>query len=236
MNNSKSHKRTLQRPQDTLLQQDSWKIFQIMAEFVEGFEQLSNMSPAVSIFGSARFSAEHPFYQLAQEIAYQLSVAGFSVISGGGPGIMEAANKGAFAGPSHSIGLNINLPHEQHSNQYQDISLNFKHFFVRKVMLVKYASAYVILPGGFGTLDELAEILTLVQTKKTQPGPVILVGHEFWQGLLDWLQNTLVVHQTISEEDLKLLTIVETPKQVVDIIFNYYESTDKTAMHPLISN
>jgi uncharacterized protein (TIGR00730 family) len=218
------------RPLDPLLQQDSWKIFQIMAEFVEGFEHLSNISPAVSIFGSARFDAEHPFYQLAQEIAYQLSVAGFSVISGGGPGIMEAANKGAFAGPSQSIGLNINLPHEQHSNQYQDMSLNFKHFFVRKVMLVKYASAYVILPGGFGTLDELTEILTLVQTNKTQPAPVILVGSEFWQGLIDWFKSTLVAHHTINQEDLDIITVVETPQQVVDIVFNFYENTDQAGL------
>jgi uncharacterized protein (TIGR00730 family) len=143
---------------------------------------------------------------------------------------MEAANKGAFAGPSKSIGLNINLPHEQHSNQYQDISLNFKHFFVRKVMLVKYASAYVILPGGFGTLDELTEILTLVQTNKTQPAPIILVGCEFWQGLIDWLKSTLVAHHTINQEDLDIITVVETPQQVVDIVFNFYEETDKTGL------
>ncbi|MFK5969602.1 MAG: TIGR00730 family Rossman fold protein [Candidatus Marithrix sp.] len=210
-------------------EQESWRVFQIMAEFVEGFEQLADITPSVSIFGSARFSPEHPYYHLAEQIAYQLSEAGFSVVSGGGPGIMEAANKGAFAGASQSIGVNIRLPQEQQPNQYQNLSLNFKHFFVRKVMLVKYASAYVILPGGFGTLDELAEILTLVQTNKIQKIPIILVSSSFWQGLLDWFKNTLSTQNTIAIEDLDLLTIVDTAEEVPQIIFDFYENSDLKA-------
>ncbi|HHB92780.1 MAG TPA: TIGR00730 family Rossman fold protein [Thioploca sp.] len=218
------------------LEQESWRVFQIMAEFVEGFEQLANITPSVSIFGSARFSSEHPYYHLAEQIAYQLSEAGFSVISGGGPGIMEAANKGAFAGASQSIGVNISLPQEQQPNQYQNLSLNFKHFFIRKVMLVKYASAYVILPGGFGTLDELAEILTLVQTNKIQKVPIILVSNLFWQGLLDWFKNTLSTQNTIAIEDLDLLTIVDMAEEVPQIIFDFYENSDLKARQNKLFN
>lgn len=167
---------------DRQLTRESWRVFQIMAEFVEGFEQLANISPSVSFFGSARTPRDHPHYALAEEIARLLSDSGFSVVSGGGPGIMEAANKGAFEGKSTSIGLNIQLPQEQAGNPYQDISLNFRHFFARKVMFVKHASAYVVLPGGFGTLDEMAEILTLVQTGKTRKIPIVLVDSEFWSG------------------------------------------------------
>ncbi len=209
---------------DSVLTRESWKIFQIMAEFVEGFEKLSGIRPSVSIFGSARFGADHPWYRLAEDIARALSDAGFSVVSGGGPGIMEAANKGAFSGRSHSIGLNISLPHEQRGNSYQDISLNFRHFFSRKVMFVKYASAYVVLPGGFGTLDELAEILTLVQTGKSRRIPIILVGSTFWQGLLDWFRDALVAEGTISPEDLYFYQLVDDADDVVDAIFDYYES------------
>lgn len=224
MNKPKTPKRSLKRPVNEIsLHPESWRIFQIMAEFVEGFEQLANITPSVTLFGSARFTGEHPYYQLAEQIAHQLSDAGFSVVSGGGPGIMEAANKGAFAGKSQSIGLNIALPREQHANAYQDISVNFKHFFVRKVMLVKYATAYVILPGGFGTLDELTEVLTLVQTNKAQQVPVILVGSDFWRGLLDWFKNTLLMQQTIRENDLNIITLVDTSQAVLDHIFNYYE-------------
>ena len=209
---------------DSVLTRESWKIFQIMAEFVEGYEKLSSIRPSVSIFGSARFGADHPWYKLAEDIARALSDAGFSVVSGGGPGIMEAANKGAFSGRSTSIGLNISLPHEQRGNSYQDISLNFRHFFSRKVMFVKYASAYVVLPGGFGTLDELAEILTLVQTGKSRRIPIILVGSEFWQGLLDWFRDALVAEGTISAEDLYFYQLVDAADDVVDAIFDYYES------------
>jgi len=202
---------------------EAWKIFQIVAEFVEGFEQLSHVRPAVSVYGSARLKEDHPDYQRAEAISLALSDAGFAVISGGGPGIMEAANKGAFKGSSSSIGLNINLPHEQCTNPYQDISLNFRHFFARKVMFVKYASAYVVLPGGFGTLDELAEILTLVQTGKSRKIPIILVNKEFWSGLLDWFKDTLVANNTIAEGDLELMHICETPEEVLDVIFDFYE-------------
>lgn len=208
---------------DSLLSRESWKIFQIMAEFVEGFERLAHIKPSVSIFGSARTARENPFYHLAEEIARTLSDAGFSVVSGGGPGIMEAVNKGAYEGKSPSIGLNIQLPHEQSENDYQDISLNFRHFFSRKVMFVKYASAYVALPGGFGTLDEVIEILTLIQTGKTRRIPVILVHRPFWEGLLSWFRGTLVQEGVIGLDDLELFSIADSAKEVVDIIFNFYE-------------
>lgn len=209
---------------DTVMTRESWKIFQIMAEFVEGFERLAPIKPSVSMFGSARTPPDHPRYQLAEDIAHALSEAGFSVVSGGGPGIMEAANKGAFAGKSPSVGLNIQLPHEQMGNPYQDIALNFRHFFSRKVMFVKYASAYVVLPGGFGTLDELAEILTLVQTGKTRRIPIILVGADYWKGLVDWLRDTMAAEGTIDPEDLQLFEIIDEPQAVVDAIFDHYES------------
>lgn len=202
---------------------EAWKVFQIIAEFVEGFEQLSRIKPAISLYGSARLAEDHPDYIRAEAIALALSNAGFSVISGGGPGIMEAANKGAFTGKSSSIGLNITLPHEQTTNDYQDISLNFRHFFARKVMFVKYASAYVVLPGGFGTLDELAEILTLIQTGKTRKIPIILVNEDFWRGLLDWFKTTMLTAGTISAGDLDLIQICETPDEVLKTIFDYYE-------------
>lgn len=209
---------------DTKLTRESWKIFQIISEFVNGFEKLSCVKPAVTIFGSARTDPNHAYYKKTVEIARLLSDSGFSVISGGGPGIMEAANKGAFEGKSKSIGLNIELPHEQTGNPFQDISLNFKHFFSRKVMFVKYATAYVVMPGGFGTLDELAEILTLVQTQTTRKIPIILVESQFWSGLTDWMQTTLVTEGTISEDDPKLFQIIDNPDDVVNAIFAYYEN------------
>ena len=208
---------------DSQLTRESWKIFQIMAEFVEGFERLAHIKPSVSVFGSARTPPDHPYYKLAEEIARALSDAGFAVVSGGGPGIMEAANKGAFSGSSPSIGLNIQLPMEQAGNPFQDIALNFRHFFSRKVMFVKYASAYVVCPGGFGTLDELAEILTLVQTGKTRRIPIILVGTEFWSGLIEWFRDTLVGEDTISVGDLDLFQVKDEPAAVVNAIFDYYE-------------
>ena len=211
---------------EATLNRESWKIFQIMAEFVEGFERLSPITPSVSIFGSARLKADHPYYKIAEDTARLLSDAGFSVVSGGGPGIMEASNKGAQAGKSPSIGLNIQLPKEQIPNAYQDIELNFRHFFSRKVMFVKYASAYVVCPGGFGTLDEMAEMLTLLQTGKTRRIPVILVGTDFWKGLLDWFENTLVTEGMIRAKDMKLFKLVDQPTQVIDAIFEHYESRD----------
>jgi len=206
------------------LTRESWKIFQIMAEFVDGFEHLSCIKPSVSIFGSARTNPEHPYYQKAEKIARLLSDSGFSVVSGGGPGIMEVTNKGAQAGKSTSTGLNIELPKEQKPNLYQDISLNFRHFFSRKVMFVKYATAYIALPGGFGTLDEMAEILTLIQTGKTRKIPIILVESSFWSGLIDWFKDSLIQEGTINESDLDLIQIIDQPEQVVNAIFDYYRS------------
>ena len=205
------------------LSRQSWKVFQIMAEFVEGYEKLAEIHPSVSIFGSARFAPDHPSSKLTEEIALKLSNAGFSVVSGGGPGIMEAANKGGFEGKSPSIGLNIELPHEQNPNPYQDVALTFRHFFSRKVMFVKFATAYVVMPGGFGTLDELAEMLTLVQTGKSRRIPIILVDSNFWSGLVDWFKNTLVSEGTIAETDLDLIQIIDDPDEIIEAIFCYYE-------------
>ena len=218
--------RRLNPVNDAALIRESWKIFQIMAEFVEGFEKLAQIKPSVSIFGSARTASDHPDYLQAEAIALALSNAGFSVVSGGGPGIMEAVNKGASQGRSPSIGLNIQLPAEQTANGYQDIGLNFRHFFSRKVMFVKYASAYVVCPGGFGTLDEMAEILTLVQTGKTRNIPIILVNEPFWRGLLDWFENTLVPQGTIGAEDLQLIKLIDDPEEIVKAIFDHYEDRD----------
>lgn len=204
--------------------QESWHAFEIMAEFVGATERLKEITPAVSIFGSARTSPDHQYYKLTEEIARLLSDSGFTVISGGGPGIMEAANKGAFAGIGASVGLNIELPFEQSGNPYQDISLTFKHFFMRKVMFVKYASAYVVMPGGFGTLDELMEAITLVQTGKSLRIPIILVGEPFWRGLVDWVRTTLVNEKMISPEDVDLIQIINEPKDVVEAIFKHYEA------------
>lgn len=205
--------------------QESWHAFEIMAEFVGATENLKAITPAVSIFGSARTKPDHPYYQLTEEIARLLSDAGFSVISGGGPGIMEAANKGAFPGKGASVGLNIKLPFEQHGNPYQDIGIDFKYFFMRKVMFVKYASACVVMPGGFGTLDELMEAVTLVQTGKTRKIPIILVGSSYWTGLVDWLRNTLVAEGMAGEKDLELMQVIDEPKQIVEAIFKHYETT-----------
>jgi uncharacterized protein (TIGR00730 family) len=202
---------------------ESWRILGIISEFVEATERLSQIRPAVSIFGSARVAADSPYYLLAEDIARRLSDAGFSVISGGGPGIMEAANKGAFFGKSPSVGLNIDLPQEQRGNRYQDIAITFHHFFARKVSFVKFATAYVVLPGGFGTLDEISEALTLVQTGKTRKMPIILVGSSFWGGLLDWFRGRLAAEHMISSADLNLVQVIDEPAAVVEAIFKYYE-------------
>lgn len=202
---------------------ESWKAFEIMAEFVDATERLKEIMPAVSIFGSARTPPNSPYYKMTEVIARLLSDAGFSVISGGGPGIMEAANRGAYAGKSPSVGLNIELPHEQVNNAYQDVSQNFKHFFMRKVMFVKYASAYVVMPGGFGTLDELMEAITLVQTGKTLKTPIILVCEPFWRGLVDWIKTTLVNEEMILQSDVDLIQVIDDPAQIVSAIFKHYE-------------
>ena len=202
---------------------ESWRTLRIMSEFIEATERLSEIRPAVSIFGSARTVPGHPYYALAEQIARQLSDAGFSVISGGGPGIMEAANKGAYFGKSPSVGLNVQLPHEQRTNPYQDVSQSFRHFFARKVMFVKFATAYVCLPGGFGTLDELMEALTLVQTGKIRRMPIILVHEPYWRSMLDWFRHTLVAEGTIDAADMDLIKVIDEPQGVVDAIFNHYE-------------
>jgi len=211
---------------ENLLNQDSWKIFKIMSEFVEGFQRMSQVHPSVSIFGSARLKEDNPYYVMTEDLSKRLSDSGFAVVSGGGPGIMEAANKGAFAGRSASVGLNIELPHEQGGNGFQDISITFSYFFARKVMFVKYAAAYVVMPGGFGTLDEFAEILTLVQTGKSRKVPIILMGTEFWEGLIEWFKDSLLTTGTISAKDLDLIQIIDDPQEVVDAIFDHYEGVD----------
>ena len=219
--------------------QEAWRVFGIMSEFVEATQRLSAVRPAVSIFGSARISPDSPYYQLTEDIARKLSDAGFSVISGGGPGIMEAANKGAFFGKSPSIGLNIQLPHEQVANEYQDISQTFRHFFARKYMFVRFANAYVVMPGGFGTLDELLEALTLIQTGKSQKIPIILVHAPFWRGLVDWFRTTLVEEKMISPEDLHLVQVLDTPAEIVEAIFKHYETrgfAPLPAEHELLLN
>ena len=206
---------------------DSWAVFKIMSEFVEGYERMAKIGPCVSIFGSARTLPDHPYYQLAEEISYLLTKNKYGVITGGGPGIMEAANKGAKKGNGKSVGLNIDLPFEQKPNSYidHDKLINFDYFFVRKVMFVKYAQGFIVLPGGFGTLDETFEALTLIQTHKIGKFPVILVGSSFWKGLIKWLKEILMDQEkTISPEDMDLMKIVDTPQEAVDEINKFYNN------------
>ncbi len=204
---------------------DSWGIFKIMSEFVDGYERLSQIGPSVSIFGSARTKPGEKNYILAEEIGYQLTKSGFGVITGGGPGIMEAGNRGAHRGQGISVGLNIELPFEQNDNPWinRGMSLEFDYFFVRKVMFVKYSQGFIVMPGGFGTLDELFEAITLIQTHKIGRFPIVLVGSKFWSGLLDWIKSTLLTdYKTISEEDLKLFRIVDTAEEAVDHLNKFY--------------
>jgi uncharacterized protein (TIGR00730 family) len=204
---------------------DSWGIFKIMSEFVEGYEKLSRIGPCVSIFGSARTPTDDKNYILAEEIAYKLTQNGYGVITGGGPGIMEAGNKGASRGNGVSVGLNIELPFEQHDNPYisKGMSLDFDYFFVRKVMFVKYAQGFIVMPGGFGTLDELFEAITLIQTKKIGRFPIILVGNDFWAGLIDWIKKVLLKENaTISKEDLNLFRVVDSADEAIEHLNNYY--------------
>lgn len=206
--------------------ENSWTMFKVIAEFVNGFETLNRLGPCISIFGSARTQPDHKYYKLAVKVSQRLSEEGFGVISGGGPGIMEAANKGAYLEGGLSVGLNIDLPFEQSHNQFidPDNNLNYRFFFVRKVMFVKYAQAFVVLPGGFGTMDELFEVLTLIQTKKITKVPVILVGSEFWGGLKEWIINTMLKKENnIKESDLDLIPISDDPEEIVKIISNFYE-------------
>lgn len=205
---------------------DSWEIFKIMGEFVEGFETMSRIGPCVSIFGSARTKPENKYYQLAEEVAYLLTKQKFGVITGGGPGIMEAGNKGAKRGGGKSVGLNIVLPFEQEANPYIDSDkiINFDYFFIRKVMFIKYAQGFIVLPGGFGTLDEMFEALTLIQTEKSGKFPVILIGKSFWTGLIDWIKEVLLGEENnISPEDLDLIQIVDTAEEAVKMINDYYK-------------
>lgn len=210
----------------SLKARESWHMFTIMAEFIESTERLSTIRPAVTIFGSARTKPDDPDYVKCVDLARRLSDEGFAVISGGGPGIMEAANKGAFEGASPSVGLNIELPHEQRSNPWQNISLSFRHFFARKVAFVKYADAYVVFPGGFGTMDEVSEVLTLIQTGKSRHIPVILVGTSFWSGLLEWIRVQMAGNGMIDHGDLNLVQLIDEPAHIVDAIFAYYEARD----------
>ena len=203
---------------------EAWHLLGIMSEFVEATDRLGNIAPAVSIFGSARTPRDHPYFALAERIARLLSDAGFSVISGGGPGIMEACNKGAHEGRSPSIGLNIELPREQFGNTFQDISLSFRHFFARKTTFIRFSVAYVVMPGGFGTLDELSEALTMMQTGKIRRMPIILVGSGFWRGMLDWVADRLVAEGMINPADLDLMQVIDEPEKVVEAIFHHYEN------------
>ena len=203
---------------------DSWQIFKIMSEFVEGFEKMAKIGPCVSVFGSARTKADNKYYKLAAEIAEKLCKEGYGVISGGGPGIMEAANKGAQAGKGKSVGLNIRLPFEQYANKYVDFDklVTFDYFFVRKTIFLKYSQGFIAMPGGFGTLDELFEALTLVQTYKIAEFPVIFVGREYWGGLIDWIKDTMLKEGNINENDLKLFHLVDTAEEAVQIINDFY--------------
>jgi uncharacterized protein (TIGR00730 family) len=205
-------------PINEITVKDSWRMFHIIAEFVEGFEALSDVHPSVSIFGSSRVNSGDEVYEKAERTATLLAENGFGVITGGGPGVMEAANKGASLGGGRSIGLNIQLPFEQEPNPYANISLSFRYFFVRKVMFVKYAVAYIIFPGGFGTMDELFESITLIQTHKIRPFPVILVGSDYWRGLLDWIRAVVLKEEKISPEDLDIFQLLDEPEEIVKTI------------------
>ena len=227
---------------DDLSHINSWRLFKIMAEFVDAFEKLNDLGPAVSIFGSARETPKDPFYQMAYDIAYRLAGSGFSIITGGGPGIMEAGNKGALDAGGNSVGLHIHLPFEQRANEYINLRCDFRYFFVRKVMFIKYAKAYIVMPGGLGTLDELCETLVLTQTKRIKPFPVILVGREFWQGLLDWFTEQLVARGYMKESDFALFSIADSVWEVVELVkkkvatgkVNISDNTSKKASNPFL--
>lgn len=208
---------------------DTWRLFRIMAEFVEGFETLSRIGPCITIFGSARTPADHKYYQMTVDVARLATKQGYGIITGGGPGIMEAANKGAVMENGNSVGLNIQLPYEQLPNPYIKTLLNFRHFFCRKVMFLKYTSAVIIMPGGFGTMDEMFETLTLIQTQKVASLPLVLMGSEFWKGLVDWLDKTMLQHKYILEADLSLMRITDDPQEAIDFISEHKETKRVTA-------
>jgi hypothetical protein len=216
-----------------LAKEESWRMFRIIGEFVDGFDSLADIVPAVTIYGSARMPPDTDTYKVVEDIAYRLGKAGFSIMTGGGPGCMEAANKGAQRAGVISVGLNIKLPQEQACNSYSDRSITFNHFFVRKVMLVKYASAFIITPGGLGTLDELTEVLTLMQTQKIKPFPVILYRSEYWMGFLDWLKKTVLAAGAIDEADLDLLRMCDSPEDIVNSVVTWQTKHEMTGMKAL---
>jgi hypothetical protein len=209
-------------------QQDVWRVFRVMAEFVEGFATLSKLGPCVSIFGSARIGSGTPYYRLAKSVAKEFVRAGYGIISGGGPGVMEAANRGAREAAGTSVGMNIDLPFEQQANPYIDADklITFKHFYVRKVMFVKYAQGFIVMPGGFGTLDEFFESLTLIQTRKIHPFPVVLMGSEYWRGLMEWLKKHALSEGMISKSDLELFSITDDPRHAVGIVKRFYRKEE----------
>jgi len=209
---------------DDFTSEDTWRIFRIMSEFVDGFEILSKVGKAVSIFGSSRASPANKYYKLAEEVSYLMAKEGYAIITGGGPGVMEAGNRGARRAKGYSIGLNIELPLQQRANKYIDTLLDFRYFFVRKVMFVKYAKAFVIMPGGYGTLDEFTEAINLIQTQKIPRFPVVLFGKQYWKGMLDWLKSTVLRSGCIDRQDLGLFTVVDSPKEVVSVIKKFYAS------------
>lgn len=216
-----------------LAKEESWRMFRIIGELVEGFDTLSGTEPAVTIYGSARLSPDDPLYAKTEEIAYRLGNLGFSIFTGGGPGIMEAANKGALRSKSMSVGLNIELPKEQTINKYTNMSITFHHFFIRKVMLVKYASAFICMPGGLGTMDELTEVLTLIQTLKIKPFPVIMVDSEYWKGFLDWMKFSVYKRGCISKSDLNLLRVCDEIDEVVELVQTWYSNQTVSGQHTL---
>jgi len=222
--------RLLETPRaDEFLHTDTWRVFRIMGEFVQGFEDLAHVTNGVAVFGSARTKPDDPEYKAAQETGALLARSGFAVITGGGPGIMEAANRGAFEAGGTSVGCNIELPHEQSSNDYLTLSLKFKYFFVRKMMFVKYSDAFIIFPGGFGTLDELFEALTLIQTHKIRNFPVVLYGSKYWQGMIDWVKGPVLGEAKIAAEDLRLLHMTDSPSEIVEIISRRQSEMEKEA-------
>ncbi len=213
--------------QDIINMEDPWRVFRIMSEFVDGFDMLSKVGKAVTIFGSARLKESHKMYKMAEKTAYLLGQEGYSIITGGGPGIMEAANKGAKESGAESVGLNIELPFEQVPNKYITLLLDFHYFFCRKFMFLKYAKAFVIFPGGFGTFDEFFESITLIQTKRMPAFPVVLVGKDYWKGMMDWMHKTVLAHHCISIEDLRTFQVVDTPQEAVKVIKDFYKKENK---------
>ncbi len=226
LNNMENKRQKIQKRYDTRFEKDVWSVFKVMGEFVDGYEKMSRVGPSVSVFGSARIKENNPYYQMAVETAKKLSETGFGIITGGGPGIMEAANRGAHIAGGASVGLCISLPNEINENQYvgKEYQINFNYFFARKVMFVKYAQGFVVLPGGMGTLDEFFEAMTLIQTHKIHQFPIVLMGTDYWKGLVEWLKNTLVAEKTIDAKDLELFHLTDDPEEATSIIYSFYQN------------